>query len=626
MRLDVRKSLVLGDAKQMTPTVNLMNPQWRQSFQSALKKLGGEFKTVDFRVPKDVEAAVDAQAKLEQTRVGAQPVGVGPQAESLPEARSYVERMQSAADRVPHTVSPTIEQTRTVPNSDRTIQASTIGGHAGNALALALARSRNPRLQLLGAAANFLTPTVAGAAGAPLSDNIVDADLRTEAPGFRASALLADAEAARLRGEGGNSDALGKFYAGNLPVFDAYKESRPGLSNAGINALINSEVGSSMAITSRVAAPAAQGLLRRALTGVPTIGASVGGTLSVGSALMANYNANAENAKIREQNVQRKEQGLPLLPELVVPAPWGDPSTHTLIASQPIAGYMGAKAPGWAAKFLAKPLAARAGLGALAELTGAQIAARGGMAAAGTAALPATLAVNALSGGHQLMSASHDPRVTDEARRDDALAGHGVGTGLGRTLMGDPIGAATVFDSIDPNSEVSVAARREAEDAQRGVAEFTSPDGKEIRVPYDKLKQHVQMRKALEAAPSVSNAMLAQLVTRAQTGYGALKYQAQRPFTRLTEEEAAVPAREVAQHISSSWQLPLTQTAVNEITRLVQVLGPQAVASALSKSDSSDRLDEMRLQAVLNHAWVPPEVYRQRSAIYNSFYRPAPVK
>jgi len=371
--------------------------------------------------------------------------------------------------------------------------------------------------------------------------------------------------------------------------------------------------------------------LARASRSAPVVGGVMGLGLGHLAASKARNEAIAANARIEAGNAERERRGLDPLPAVPIPPDLGA-ADYAMLGSMPAAGYAGAKAPVWASRGLAAPLAARAGLTTVAESALPTIAGRGTLAGLGTAALPATLAINALSGGVQLAKARSDPRIVDAARAD-ALRGHGVATGLGRTLMGDPIGAATVFDSLDPNSEVSQAARNDVRATQVGAVP-SSFDEKGVGVgpflPYDKLKQHVQVREAIEAAPSVPNSIVAQLVTDTQMDPTALQYQAKRPFTRLSAKDSEEYARQIAERVKGAWVspqtpdgVPMTEQAVHEIAGLVQTLGPEAAYTALVPTpDHDDRLDELRLQAILNPKWVPKNVHDARVAIYNHYYAP----
>jgi hypothetical protein len=125
-----------------------------------------------------------------------------------------------------------------------------------------------------------------------------------------------------------------------------------------------------------------------------------------------------------------------------------------------------------------------------------------------------------------------------------------------------------------------------------------------------------------------------QLVDNAQQSFPALQYQSLKPSSRLNAEQSNEHAQSIAQAISDAWKspeipngIPLTAQAVYEIAGLVQTLGPDAAAKALIPTEHrNDRLDEQRLQAILNDKWVPENYYRARSAIYNHFNRPTSSK
>jgi hypothetical protein len=575
MRLDGRKSMMLSDTKRITPSANLMEPRWRQTFQDALKKLektGEEFKNVDFRLTPAAAEAVAREAQLDAVRTGssAKPDTTSTTFKSAPDARTFVRRLGTSGARA-GADTPGASDVRITPDMDKAVTWGSTVGHAGNLLAAWMAKLPGRIPKAIGFTANILAPPAAMVAGPMASNNVADIDLKAQAPELQAGAAIAKAEADRLRGGGGRDPALGELYAKRPDILTPYQEAQPGLSQADSNALLNSEMGVSMA------------LARNAGPFGPIVASGLGAGLTIAGASKARAAAEAANQKIEAENVKRVARGEKENPLLPVPE---------LASANDIAQYALTPAAAW------------------------------GAARAGSSFLRATPlafgAASAISAIAQMSRAQLDPRMYDEIRRRESFAPTSgaarAGKVLYRTAMGDPIGAATAFDL---GGEAELASRNEAMQARRFVI-----DTKHGRLPVDLDKIHMQTGAAMQAAPGIPNTAMAQLLQPALRSEDGLRYMAKRPLSRLTAEDAAVHARDIVNELSRTWNVPLTNTALYEVTRLVQTIGPGATIAALVPApDHSDKQDELRAYAVLeNKTWVPPAVYAQRAALYDKAF------
>lgn len=595
MRLDGRKSLTLGDAKKMTPTVNLMNPKWRQTFQEALQKLGGQFSATDVRPTPEADEAIDAQEQLDNTRLGVSRPKRSKTIRSFPEGAAYVNRYRQSLDRVGVDAGP---EPLALPDTEAGVVGAGSGDLIGNALALAL-RAHPFSAGLANHAAPFV-----GAIAPQLKNHVARVGSGADAPELRASALTARAEAARLRGEGASSPELGAYYAQAPDVLAGHRNAPGPMSATEVNAWSNPGLGWSAH-------------LGRASRWFPGIGAGIG---AVGRGYAKVKETQEQNAEITRLNQTRPaDQQIPLV------------ETPTAEVAGSAAEGAALPAAAWAAaRRFKNPLA-------------------GGAAG--------MLAANAVSGAGELVRASMDPTVVDDARRAEIGKRPGAGTVAFRTLMGDPIGAAA---AVEP------AARRSAEREAFLARRDTVPLQNGGFLPRDRDKIHRRVGESLQAAPSVPNAALTQLV-QAQMGTGAAihfmasdapksdiakrartmarafadqngiawedprvqRYQdilarawGDKPAYKISDADAKLEALDMGKQIAGAWRIPLTQRAVNEMSKLVQVLGPETARAALLPSkDLSDPQDELRLQAVLNAGWVPKAIYDKGADIYQDRVR-----
>lgn len=606
MRLDVRKSLTLGDAKQMTPTVNLMNPQWRQTFQGALKKLGGEalkpFPGVTFRVSPDTQKAVEAETALRDAQLRVKGPFASASAGSLPEAESYFNKYDQSLNRVGQAAN----RPYVAPDLESAVRWSSAGDYAGNALAMALRRSH----PYTAAAFNIGAPLL-GLSAPAIKNHTALLGEAAAAPDVRLSTALAKIEAQRLRGEGGRSAELGELYARTPDILSGYRDAPKAMSQAEQNTWVNPGLGWST-------------VLSGASKAFPIVGSVAGGVSGAVATHAQAREAAKQNAEIDRLNSTRPADEQ--LPHVAAPS-GGD------LAGNIVQGAALAPAAWSAAQLVGNPL---------------------------TKIPAAALAANAVSGMSQMAQADRSPEVVDQIRRAELGQKTGPGAIAFRTLMGDPLGAAA---ALDPGREFSKASEREAFLARRDTV--PGAEGGFVNRDMDKINRRVG--EALQAAPSVPNGILAQLLHEQATNPNVLKYMAtdapmsdiarqarvlarawadqnqlvwedprvqqyqatlakswgDKPSYKISDVDARQRAVEISHGIAGAWNIPLTSRAVNEIARLVQIMGPDAVTGALVPSaDRTDPKDEMRLQAVLNSGWVPKDVYQKGNNLYRERLAP----
>lgn len=605
MRLDVRKSLTLNQPNKLTPSTNLLNPEWGKSFSDALKKLAQEqsepVALPSTETPKPHEGGGRLLLPPEALRAAASEQYVReadfanthrlpfPSTSKIqdiqdrfagslkaPQEQDVLNRLAEAGQRAPGlgvlyatgrlpTQSADLNAFRSL-DIDKGVEAGTAAGHAGNIAAVLLDRARNFRGRgLLSGFANLALPIATTATVPLVSDHKVKLDMNAFSPDFRdAQVASRSAATTRFPHEGYVSDpnVVRDRYAESGDPYAGFRTPPEGLTRGQANALGASELAASAALFPNVGAP-------KWLVG----GASAASVVS----------------------------------DFLRGAPASDTAANALHAGGGIAAGLGLPKAIASLNPAKYPLLTRA----VARLPGAAALARvvpGARLALGPIGY---LGASAVSGAHQLATMTDDEvkgRISEEGYTDRSGAGRLAST-IGHTLSGSPVDAAAIMLGNDPEI------REAAEALARGQRVYTAPrrdlSGNQIidpktggpsiqTVDLDKVRDTT--RQIMQDVNHLHSSELASIATRGAMQSDSLDYINSKRF-KLTPDESQSYGKQIGDELSRQLGVKLLPEAYEDITKLVSRLGPVGATTGLF--DDFGRSASIYLRS----GWVPFEVH-----------------
>lgn len=598
MRIDTRKSLMLSDSQQLTPTTNLLNPAWRKSFQDALLKLSG---TVDIVAPPAVDPAVSGEAAVDAARLNYSKLPSSPTVQNAGEGRVYADRLERSAQRISPRVS-AVDRPGEVPygpGQRRGVDTFAAFDTAGNTVAATLG-NRHP---LIAGAANialpFLTPLWSKYVQNPVAD--LTPSTLTASPELQVGGVLAREEARRLQ------TPVGQF-SSSPELSDAYRVGNP---YAGMFA------GDTMSQAERNArllpGEGMSAWLGRASPLYPVLGAAVPAIAATGQDLWE-----GKGLRIAE-----------------------DPVFYTSSALTPAAA--------WAAARSMLPLSGAVSKIPYVGTTLARIPAVGtAMAAAGAMQSVGEIARGALS-----------PERVDEARRASGTD-TGWGTATGRAVVGDPFGAATALDpeAVEANKREFLRGRRDIVEDASGtripfdrdmvIQRLSRSAESAPSVPNSILSElvakglwtdgglkHMAKERYTRETPAERGAYrMAQRFAdqkgftpedprRIELFHQQLKKMGITPSAAGDKRQWIGAAKTIASALENRFPgVRISKTGIVELANLVRTNGVEATAASFMPTGRpDDALESLRLQAILNSAWADPSTKAQAGAIYQQHFQ-----